>query len=159
MLYRETKPTTTPWRPVSTLAAACWWGIFSLAPDAHAADLTVDIVGVASAEGSLGCALFSRSAAEQFPLAQEAATRVRSPAKPGTMQCVFRDLPAGDYAVSAAHDLNGNGQTDRNFVGLPTEPWAVSNNVRPTLRAPRFAEAAFTLAATDTRRIELRLQR
>jgi len=27
------------------------------------------------------------------------------------------------------------------------------------LRAPRFAEAAFTLAATDTRRIELRLQR
>jgi uncharacterized protein (DUF2141 family) len=75
------------------------------------------------------------------------------------MQCVFRDLPAGDCAVAAAHDLNGNGQTDRNFVGLPTEPWAVSNPVRPALRAPRLAEPAFTLAATDTRRIELRLQR
>ena len=159
MLYRTTQATATSWWSISALAAACWWGTFSLAPSAHAADLTVEVVGVTSAEGSLGCVLFSRSAAEQFPLGQEAATRVRNPAKPGTMQCVFRDLPAGDYAVSAAHDLNDNGQTDRNFVGLPTEPWAVSNNVRPTLRAPRFAEAAFTLAATDIRRIELRLQR
>ncbi len=142
--------------PLTALCLMCSTGHW---PAAQAAELTVDVLGVASAEGSLGCALFSRSVAEQFPLGQEAATRVRNPAKPGVMQCVFRDLPAGDYAVSAAHDLNDNGQTDRNFVGLPTEPWAVSNNVRPTLRAPRFAEAVFTLAASDTRRIELRLQR
>lgn len=159
MHHHKSKPISSPWRPISSLAAACWWGIFSVGPGAHAAELTVDVLGVASAEGSLGCALFSRSAAEQFPLTPQAATRVRNPAKPGAMQCVFRDLPAGEYAVSAAHDLNDNGQTDRNFVGLPTEPWAVSNNVRPRLRAPRFAEAAFTLADTDNRRIELRLQR
>ncbi len=159
MLHSQSKPTPTRRWHLSALAAACGWCALSLGPSAHAADLTVDVLGVASAEGSLGCALFSRSAAGQFPLAQEAATRVRNPARPGAMQCVFRDLPAGEYAVSAAHDLNGNGQTDRNFVGLPIEPWAVSNNVRPTLRAPRFSEAAFTLAATDTLRIELRLQR
>ncbi len=159
MLYRQGKSTTTPGWSLPALAAACCWSTFSLGCSAHAAELTVDVLGVASAEGSVGCALFSRNVAEQFPLAQEAATRQRNPAKPGTMQCVFRDLPAGEYAVSAAHDLNDNGQTDRNFVGLPTEPWAVSNNVRPTLRAPRFAESAFTLAATETRRIELRLQR
>jgi uncharacterized protein (DUF2141 family) len=141
-------------RPLATLAL-----LFIGTPWAGAAELVVDVVGVADAQGSVGCALFSRDAAEQFPLGQEAATRLRSPARPGTVACVFRSLPAGTYAVSAAHDVNDNGQTDRNFVGLPTEPWAVSNNVRPTLRAPRFAEAAFTLEASDTRRIELRLQR
>ena len=159
MLDRKSLFTTTPGWSHLALAAACCWGSFSPGSGAQAAELTVDVVGVASAEGSVGCALFSRSVAGQFPLAQEAAIRTRHPAKPGTLQCVFRDLSAGEYAVSAAHDLNDNGQTDRNFVGLPTEPWAVSNNVRPTLRAPRFAEAAFTLATTDTRRIELRLQR
>jgi uncharacterized protein (DUF2141 family) len=158
MLHRQRTSTTTPWWSISAFAAACCWSSLSLGPSAHAAELTVEVIGVASAEGSVGCALFGRGVAEQFPLAQEAAIRMRHPAKPGTVQCVFRDLSAGEYAVSAAHDLNDNGQTDRNFVGLPTEPWAVSNNVRPTLRAPRFAEAAFTLAATDTRRIELRLQ-
>lgn len=127
--------------------------------DANAAELVVHVSGVAAARGSLGCALFSREAADQFPLNLEAATRLRSPAQVGIMQCVFRDLPAGSYAVSAAHDVNDNSKTDRNVVGLPTEPWAVSNNVRPTWRAPRFAEAAFTLEATDTRRIDLQLQR
>lgn len=143
-------------RALSTL---CLSGCLGLGPAAQAAELTVDVLDVASADGSLGCALFNRAAAAQFPLALAAATRQRQPATPGAMQCVFRDLPAGDYAASAAHDQNDNGETDRNFVGMPTEPWAVSNNVRPSLRAPRFAEAAFTLAANETRRIELRLQR
>lgn len=73
------------------------------------------------------------------------------------MRCEFTDLAAGTYAVSAAHDRNGNGKTDRNFVGIPSEPWAVSNNVRPTLRAPRFAESALTLANDEIKQIELQL--
>jgi uncharacterized protein (DUF2141 family) len=36
---------------------------------------------------------------------------------------------------------------DTNFVGMPTEQWGVSRNVRPTLRAPRFDEASFKVAA------------
>jgi uncharacterized protein (DUF2141 family) len=28
---------------------------------------------------------------------------------------------------------------------MPTEPWGVSNNARPKLRAPRFEEAAFSV--------------
>jgi uncharacterized protein (DUF2141 family) len=37
-----------------------------------------------------------------------------------------------------AHDLNGNHKTGTNWVGLPLEPWGVTNNVRPILRAPKF---------------------
>jgi uncharacterized protein (DUF2141 family) len=126
---------------------------------AEAAEIVVTVTGVASAEGSLGCALFASSARESFPLDLSRATTQRAAAQANTMQCAFRNLAPGSYAVSAAHDVNGNGKTDRNFVGLPTEPWAVSNNVRPTLRAPRFSEAALDLAADETKQIELRLAR
>ena len=123
------------------------------------ADIVVTVQGLESAQGALGCALFSSANSTRFPLDQSQAATVRVPAQPGSLQCVFREVPAGTYAVAAAHDINGNFKTDRNLVGLPTEPWAVSNNVRPTLRAPRFDEAAFTLAADQVKQIELRLAR
>ena len=41
-------------------------------------------------------------------------------------------------------------RVDANFIGLPTEQWGVSNNARPTLRAARFEEASFKVAA-DTK--------
>ena len=65
----------------------------------------------------------------------------------------------GTYAVAASHDANGNGRTDTNWVGIPTEAWGVSNNVRPRLRAPRFEEAAFELPETKSLRLQIRLAR
>jgi uncharacterized protein (DUF2141 family) len=146
--------TTHPRRLLAPALAAA----LSAGP-ACSATLVVSVVGVQDDAGFVGCALFAAEAAASFPLEPARAITRRAPARAGTLQCEFTDLPAGTYAVSAAHDRNGNGKTDRNFVGLPTEPWAVSNNVRPTLRAPAFAEGAFALAADEIRRIELVLAR
>ena len=52
----------------------------------------------------------------------------------------FRDLKPGTYAIAVSHDLNGNHITDTTWVGIPKEPWGVSKNIRPKLRAPRFEE-------------------
>jgi uncharacterized protein (DUF2141 family) len=139
---------------IQVLAAAA--SLVCAAPSVGA-ELVVTVSGLKSSEGFLGCALFSAAAADAFPLDSTQATTQRAKAQAQSMRCVFTGLPAGTYAVSAFHDLNGNGKTDRNFVGLPTEPWAVSNNVKPNLRAPRFAEAAVSLADDDVKQIELRL--
>lgn len=53
------------------------------------------------------------------------------------------DLPTGEWAVAITQDLNNNDKIDKNFVGIPTEPYAFSNNVRPTLAAPDFNECKF----------------
>jgi uncharacterized protein (DUF2141 family) len=53
------------------------------------------------------------------------------------------DLPNGEWAVALTQDLNENDLVDRNFLGIPTEPYAFSNNVRPTVRAPYFEECKF----------------
>jgi uncharacterized protein (DUF2141 family) len=136
-----------------------WLVLSSCGLPTQSAEIIVTVTGVASAQGSMGCALFASNARERFPLDLSQAVTQRAPAQANVMQCAFRNVMAGTYAVSASHDINDNGRTDRNVVGLPTEPWAVSNNVRPTLRAPRFTEAAFDLASDETKQIELRLSR
>ena len=53
------------------------------------------------------------------------------------------DLPRGEWAVSLTQDMNNNNKIDKNFLGIPTEPYAFSNNVRPTVAAPKFEECKF----------------
>ena len=53
------------------------------------------------------------------------------------------ELPQGEWAVAITQDLNNNNKIDKNFLGIPTEPYAFSNNVRPTVAAPRFDECKF----------------
>lgn len=53
------------------------------------------------------------------------------------------ELPQGEWAVAITQDLNNNDKIDKNFLGIPTEPYAFSNNVRPTVAAPDFNECKF----------------
>ena len=55
------------------------------------------------------------------------------------------DLPKGEWAVAITQDLNNNDKVDKNFLGIPTEPYAFSNNIRPTVAAPKFDECKFTV--------------
>jgi uncharacterized protein (DUF2141 family) len=63
----------------------------------------------------------------------------------GSLEVVFSNLTAGNYAISCFHDLNGNGKIDTNMFGVPTEPYGFSNNVWPGFRAPYWEEASFKL--------------
>ena len=53
------------------------------------------------------------------------------------------ELPAGEWAVAITQDVNNNGKIDKNLLGIPTEPYAFSNNIRPTIAAPDFNECKF----------------
>jgi uncharacterized protein (DUF2141 family) len=68
----------------------------------------------------------------------------------------FENLPPGRYAVILFHDENGNGKLDKNFWGVPIEPYGFSNDAQGTLGPPGFADAALTLDGGDrTIRISL----
>ncbi len=128
-----------------------------VAAQAHAAELRVTVTGARGTEGQVGCAL--HPSAEGFPMDAARATQLWLPASPAGVECRFTNLAPGRYAVAVSHDLNGNRRTDTNFLGIPTEDWGVSNNVRPTLRAPRFEEAAVQVAEGAPTTIEIRLGR
>jgi len=78
------------------------------------------------------------------------------PAHPGTVTVTVPDLPAGEYAVAVAHDVNKNHKVDKSIFGLPKEQWGMSNNPHATIKAPSFATAKFMLSADME--IHVRLQ-
>lgn len=112
------------------------------------AELIVRIDGIASAEGTVSCGVFVGE--EGFPDDEQRALNRRMPADPARAVCRFEAVPAGTIAVAVSHDRNGNGRLDKNFLGMPREPWGVSNGARPALRAPRFGEAAIEMPADGT---------
>lgn len=57
--------------------------------------------------------------------------------------CIFKEVPAGTYGISAFHDENSNEKLDTNFVGYPTEEYCASNNARNLMSAPSFSDAKF----------------
>lgn len=122
------------------IAASC-----SLPMAAGAAELLVRITRLSEPLGQVGCSLFAGPAG--FPMDNSGARQLWQAADSKGVTCRFSDVPEGTYAVSIGHDLNGNKRVDTNFIGLPTEQWGVSNNARPSLRAPRFDEALFKVTA------------
>jgi uncharacterized protein (DUF2141 family) len=69
----------------------------------------------------------------------------------------FEGLPKGEYAVSMAHDVNGNGKLDLNVFGIPSEPYGFSNNIRPKYRAAKWGEAKFNLGEKGSN-LEIKLE-
>ena len=64
-------------------------------------------------------------------------------------------LPPGIYGARVLYDLNGNGEMDSNFVGIPKEPWAFSNNATGRLGPAKWQDAKFEISG-DTA-VEIRL--
>ena len=54
-------------------------------------------------------------------------------------------LAPGNYALTIFFDRNGNGELDTNFIGVPKEPVALSNNARPRFGPPKYRDAVFSL--------------
>ena len=128
-------------KPASLSAAIC----AGLVAMAHASEIRVTVAGIDDAGGRIGCAL--HSAATDFPVGQNALEMIWLQTSGASATWVFEGVAPGNYAISVANDLNGNGITDTTAIGMPTEEWGLSRNVRPALRAPRFSEAAFDVAA------------
>ncbi len=141
--------------PIVASGAAA--GLAASAMPARASELVVNVTGIRSEAGEIGCALHA-NAARFLSGTGDVPTRWQK-ADPKGVTCRFAGLPAGQYAVAVLHDLNGNRKTDTNLFGIPTEDWGVTNNVRPAMRAPTFEEARVTLSGEGRVTVGVRLGR
>lgn len=109
----------------------------------QAADLTVAVEGVKSANGQVLVAVYDSAATFLRQPVRVAAAEAR----PGAVMLAIAGLPAGDYAVSVFMDENGNGKLDKNPVGMPVEPYGFSNDATGRFGPPRFEDAQVRLTA------------
>lgn len=62
----------------------------------------------------------------------------------------FDHVPFGTYAASVFIDTNANRKMDTNFMGVPKEPYAFSNNASGTFGPPKYSEASFAVDKNPT---------
>ena len=115
----------------------------------------VQVLNIRNSTGTVDCALFESPAG--FPTeALRAATHVRViKVRQTQARCDFADIPPGTYALAVFHDENRNGTLDTNWLGIPTEGYGFSNDVKASLGAPAFSAASF---AYDGHTLELTIR-
>jgi uncharacterized protein (DUF2141 family) len=119
-----------------------------------AGELTIEISGVTPDRGKVYVAVYDRP--ETFPISGKQLVGRVLAAGDRHLTAHFADLPPGQYAVVAFQDFNGNGQLDKNFLGIPKEPYGFSNGARGSAGPPKFAAAAVTLGPDGTTKVELK---
>ena len=58
-------------------------------------------------------------------------------------------LKPGRYAIKLFHDIDGDHKMGTNPFGIPTEPFAFSNNAVGNMGPAKWADAAFEVKAGD----------
>lgn len=134
-------------RTVTTLLSAATLLLFGGASCTYAADLTVVIQNIQQDTGNVMLGLFSTP--EDFPKTAIQGMFVTAAKRDATgrITLVMRDLAPGQYAVSAFHDIDGNGKLNTNLMGMPIEPYGFSNDAQGQFGPPAFKAAAITLPA------------
>jgi uncharacterized protein (DUF2141 family) len=99
--------------------------------------LHITIAGIKS-KGTIYIAIYDKAACFANP--HKAYRKLVSPANAPSLTTTAENLPTGTYAIAVYQDLNDNKKIDKNILGIPTEPFAFSNNVRPVVSAPTFQQ-------------------
>jgi uncharacterized protein (DUF2141 family) len=107
------------------------------AAGAQAATVDVHVSNVAGGKGSIRVAVCDR---ERF--LKQCAYTASMPAREGENVIAVPGIPKGTWAVLVYQDENGNGELDRNFIGIPKENYGFSRDAASKFGPPGFDEAA-----------------
>jgi uncharacterized protein (DUF2141 family) len=109
--------------------------------------LTVEVSGLKDATGNVYIAVYDSDStwlSDTTVLSKKVAI---SETLEGDLVRTELLLPLGEYALSVFYDKDDDGELDTNFIGMPKEPIALSNNAVAKFGPPKYADAVFTLGA------------
>lgn len=126
----------------------------SVASVQSASNLTVTIGNIED-RGTLFIGMYNTS--NSFGETSRSFRNVKPYATSSLKTVSFDDLPDGNYAIAVFQDINGNGKLDKNFFGVPTEPYGFSNNVKPLFSAPTFEDCQFRWTSSRSQALQIEL--
>ncbi|AFY35889.1 DUF2141 domain-containing protein [Calothrix sp. PCC 7507] len=113
--------------------------------------LTVVVNGIQHNKGQICIGIYGKE--KGFPektsgLTQSACTKITG----RTLKQKFFGLKPGNYAVAIVDDQNGDRKLNKDFFGIPTEGFGISNNPTVSVQtgSPEFRDAKFLLNKDTT---------
>jgi uncharacterized protein (DUF2141 family) len=79
-------------------------------------------------------------------------------AKNSSASIVFKDIPAGKFAIAVFQDVNTDGILDLNFLGIPNEPYGFSKNKFGKFGPPDFEDASFEVKENNPISLTINLE-
>ena len=116
-------------------------------------ELTIKISNIDKIKGEIKVGVFDTDT--NFLKEGHAIKNYSIKVKNNTATLTITDLPKGEYAITMYHDQNSDNECNRNFIGIPKEPYAFSNNVKPKVSAPKYKDCKFTFSDDKTLNIKL----
>ncbi len=117
--------------------------------DTRRYSMQITVVGVREARGTITVDVHDDDPAKFLKSGGKLA-RIRVPAQQGETSFCVTVPKAGVYALALYHDRNANTKLDKNFIGLPSEPFGLSNNPPRRLAMPRHRDSAFEVNGPRT---------
>lgn len=112
----------------------------------NTANISVTLTGVKDVEGFITAGLFNSEAGYK---GGKGFRGVNADVKAETVTFTYSNLPMGEYAIKLFHDVNGDGKMGTNLFGIPTEPYAFSNNAIGKMGPAKWADAKFSITNGD----------
>ena len=119
-----------------------------------AADLKLQLDGLKDDRGQFLIAVYQD--AGSFLDSKKAVKETIVPVSEAKAGIVVAQLPVGTYAVAVVQDKNSNGKLDTNFLGIPREPFGISQNASAWFGPPSFEQSKFELTEGMQLNIKLR---
>lgn len=111
------------------------------ASEAEQQALTITVTNIQSKSGNIRIGIYKTN--NDFPNEKDTyLNKIYKISKTGSMTIKIKDLPYGKYAIGVYQDKNKNKKLDKSFVGIPKEPFAFSNNIKPRFGPPSFADCS-----------------
>jgi uncharacterized protein (DUF2141 family) len=134
---------------MSKLTFILFLSIFAICSTAQTnTSLVLKISNIKNTKGKIRVAFYNSTASfpkeNKFFFAKEFTI-----ANTGEMSFSITEIPYGNYAVAVFQDINNNQTLDKNFVGYPKEPFGFSNNYKPVISAPKFADCSFSFSKSS----------
>ena len=118
-----------------------------MVPQSGSYRLEVNITGINPQKGEMYLSLHNKP--KYFQVPDSAFRKVIIKIRSESETAVFKNLPAGKYALAIFHDMNDNAVLDATEIGIPTEGYAFSGKKKGPGR-PHFEESSFELEADTT---------
>ena len=109
--------------------------------------LTVTITGLKNNDGKVMIQLMD----EHKKTVKQAMLNIKNK----KAEWIVNDISGGRYAIRLFHDENNNQKMDTNFMGIPKEGYAFSNNAKGTFGPPAHEKTLFECQTNKTIDIEV----